>query len=44
MVIITEGEENASREYSSDKVKKTIDKEMKKYGRMYPQAGVLSGI
>lgn len=40
VVIIAEGEENASREYSSDKVKKTIEKEMKKYGRMYLQAGV----
>lgn len=31
-VIITDGEENASREYSSDKVKKMIEKEKKKYG------------
>lgn len=31
-VIITDGEENASREYSSDKVRKMIEKEKKKYG------------
>ena len=31
-VIITDGEENSSREYSSDKVKAQIEREKEKYG------------
>jgi len=31
-VIITDGEENASREYSADRVKKRIEKQKEKYG------------